>query len=386
MERIRFGLVGVGLPSGEPEWKARLHWHIPSIAWSRYFPKITGLDNTELVSVCARSEESVRRVQSVYNVKRIFTDYDKMLEDPDMDAVVIATPNRLHAVMAIKAIRAGKHVLIEKPMAANFEDAKRVFEEACRAKVKVFPLPWIYSKFFMKVRSILEENQIGRVAIVRSRYAHGGPGHSEWFYKDEEGGGVVFDLGVYPVSAITAWFGPVKSVQSFMDTVQKKRFVKDKLIDVEVEDNAILCLEFDDGVLSSIETNYCTVSNVGNMYELHGTEGSIFLENRDTELKIFSKKKVYENMMGWMMFKDFQRASTAWPLADPIVEYFVESIINDWDTLPFIEHQMHVIEVLEKSRVSYKTGRVLKLSTSFNPTKIFSELEKFFSRNQGKEF
>jgi hypothetical protein len=47
---------------------------------------------------------------------------------------------------------------------------------------------------------------------------------------------------------------------------------------------------------------------------------------------------------------------------------------------------MHAIEILEKSRVSYKTGRVLKLSTSFNPTKIFSELEKFFSRNQGKEF
>lgn len=378
MKKVKFGVVGVGVPSGEPGWKANLHYQTPSIAWSRYFPKIISIPEAELVSVCARTEESVKRVQSVYKVKQTFTDYDKMLEESDIDAVIIASPNKLHAMMTIKAIKAGKHALIEKPMATSLEDAKKILEEAEKAKVKVFPLPWVYSNFYLKVKKIIERGEIGRIAVARSRYAHSGPGHAEWFYKVEEGGGVIFDLGIYPVSALTGLFGPVKEVQAFSSTVQKQRIVKDKLIDVEVEDNAVLNLNFDNDILASIETNYCTVSNIGNLYEFHGTEGSIFLENRDTELRIFSKKKVYEDLVGWIMFKDFQRAATPWPLADPIVEYFIESIIKDLNTVPFIQHQLHVIEILEKSKISAKNGKTIQLETSFNSTDIFFELEKFY--------
>ncbi|MEM3504579.1 MAG: Gfo/Idh/MocA family oxidoreductase [Nitrososphaeria archaeon] len=183
MGKIKFGVVGVGVPSGDPGWKANLHWQIPSIAWSRYFPKITSIPEAELVSVCARSEESVRRVQSVYKVRQTFTDYDKMLEETNIDAVIIASPNKLHANMAIKAIKAGKHVLIEKPMATNLDDAKKILEEANKAKVKVFPLPWVYSKFYLKVKKIIEMDEIGKIAVVRSRYSHSGPGHAEWFIK-----------------------------------------------------------------------------------------------------------------------------------------------------------------------------------------------------------
>ncbi|MEM3713562.1 MAG: Gfo/Idh/MocA family oxidoreductase [Nitrososphaeria archaeon] len=377
MGKIKFGVVGVGVPSGDPGWKANLHWQIPSIAWSRYFPKITSIPEAELVSVCARSEESVRRVQSVYKVRQTFTDYDKMLEETNIDAVIIASPNKLHANMAIKAIKAGKHVLIEKPMATNLDDAKKILEEANKAKVKVFPLPWVYSKFYLKVKKIIEMDEIGKIAVVRSRYSHSGPGHAEWFYKAEEGGGVIFDLGIYPVSALTGLFGSAKSVQAFANTVQKQRIVRDKLIDVEVEDNAILDLNFENNILASIETNYCTVSNIGNSYEFHGTEGSIFLENRDTELRIFSKKKCYDDLIGWITFKDLSRAITPWPLADPIVEYFIESILKDWNTIPFIQHQVHVIEILEKSKISAKNGKIMKLETYFNPSDILFELEKF---------
>jgi predicted dehydrogenase len=366
MRKVKLGLVGVGVPSGEPTWKARLHWQIPSIAWARYFPKISSLPDVEFVAVCDIVEDYVKKVQQVYGVKQIFTDYDDMLEKSDVEAIIITTPNKFHSSMAIKAIRAGKHVLIEKPLALNLEEAKKVLDEASRINVKTIALPWTYSKFFLKVKGILEKSEIGRVAIARGRYSHGGPGHSEWFYKAEEGG-VIFDLGIYPVSAITGWFGPAKSVHAFSSTVQKQRVVRDKLMNVEVEDNAVICLNFENDMIASVETNYCTVSGVGTVYEIHGTEGSIFLENGDVDLRIYSKNRKVDDLEGWMIFKDSQRALVSWALADPIVEYFVESILKDINTIPFLEHQVHVIEILEKSKISSKTGRTMQLTTNFKP-------------------
>jgi predicted dehydrogenase len=370
MSRVKLGLVGVGVPSSEPTWKAKLHWSVPSIAWARYFPQIASIPDAELVAVCDVIEGYARRVQQVYGVKQIFTDYDEMLEKGDIDAVIITTPNRFHAQMAIKAIRAGKHVLVEKPLATNLEDAKKVLDEAGKAKLKTLALPWIYSKFFMEVKESIDKKELGQISVVRSRYSHGGPGHSEWFYKAEEGGGVIFDLGIYPVSSITGWLGPAKSVQAFSSTVQKQRIIRDKPINVEVEDNAVICLKFENDIIASVETNYCTISGIGSIYEIHGTEGSIFLENGDVDLKIYSKKKTINGMEGWILLKDVQRSLTTWAVADPIVEYFIKSIINDQDISSFIKHQVHVIEILEKSRISAKIGKAIELTTEFKPSTI----------------
>ncbi|MCX8188443.1 MAG: Gfo/Idh/MocA family oxidoreductase [Nitrososphaeria archaeon] len=369
MRKVKLGLVGVGVPSAEPTWKARLHWFVPSIAWARYFPKIASLNNAELVAVCDIVEEYAKKAQQVYNVKQTFKDYDEMLEKADIDAVIITTPNRFHAPMAIKAIKAGKHVLVEKPLATNLDDAKKVLEEASKANVKVLALPWIYTKFFLKVKEIIDKKEIGQIAIVRSRYSHGGPGHSEWFFKAEEGGGVIFDLGIYPISTITGWFGPVKSVQALSTTVVKQRIIKDKPMNIEVEDNAIISLTLENDTLASIETNYCTVSHVGMMHELHGTEGTIFLENGDIDLRFFSKKKLLNGLEGWISLKDAERAQKVWAVADPIVEYFIESILENRDITFFVKHQVHVIEILEKSKISAQTGKRISLTTTFEPSK-----------------
>jgi len=365
MERVRLGLVGVGIPSGEPHWKARLHYHVPSIAWARYFPQIAGNPKAELVAVCDVVESCARLAQEKYKARQVFLDYEEMLKKADIDAVIITTPSNLHASMTIKAVRAGKHVLVEKPLATNMEDAEKVLEETNRARVKTLTLPWIYSRFFMKVRELIDAGEIGKVAVARGRFSHGGSGHSEWFYRADKGGSVIFDMGIYAVSHITGWLGSARKVHALSSTVLKKRMIRDKEIDVDIEDNAIIGLDLGGDRLATIETNYCTVSAVGPIYELHGTDGSIFLEGRDTDLRVYSQRRVLNDLSGWMVFRDFEREQLSWGVADPVVNYFIDSILKDKDTTPLIQHQVHVIEILEKSRLSSEMGKALDLTTTF---------------------
>jgi len=359
-KKLKLGLVGVGVPSAEKTWKSKVHSKIPSIAWSRYFPLIENNPKVELVAVCDVVEEYLKKVQERYKVKQYFLNYDEMLEKADIDAVIITTPHNLHASMAIAAANAGKHICMEKPLATNLEEAKKVVEAARKNRVKLMVMPYIYNEFFLKIKELLDTNTLGKVCIVRGKFSHMGPGHSEWFYK--KGGGVVFDLGIYPVSTITGWLGPAKKVHAFVGTAIKERYVRDKKINVETEDNAIIGLDFGEGVFASIETNYCTITGMelGASYEIHSEHGSIFLENWETILRIYIDKPLYSDLKGWMEFR-----REGGPLSDPIIEYFANSILEDKDISFWGKHQIHVIEILEKSILSSNLGKTLELTTKF---------------------
>jgi len=362
MKKVKLGLVGVGVPAREKTWKAITHSEVPSIAWSRYFPSIIANPKAELVAICDLVEARIKEVQSRYKVEQCFRDYNEMLEKADIDAVIITTPHRFHASMAIAAANAGKHICVEKPLATNLEDAKKVVDVTRKNKVKLMVMPWIYNKFFLKTKEFIDTGAIGKVCSVRGKFSHMGPGHSDWFYKED--GGSIFDLGIYPVSTITGWIGPAKRVQAFATTAIKERYVRNEKIKVEVEDNAIICIDFGNGTLASIETNYCTVTGMetGSVYEIHGIKGSIFLDRWETILRVYLDENLYDDLKGWMMF---QRKRD--PLSDPIVEYFIDAILEDRDISSFGQHQTHVIEILEKCKLSSKVGRSLELTTTFTP-------------------
>ena len=113
-KRVKLGLVGCGVPLAEPGWN--VHFEIPSIAWSRYFPQIAKNSMADLIAVCDLDEARAKKAFKDNKAKEYYTDYEEMLERADIEAVIITTPNKLHAPMAIKAIRAGKNVLVEKPL------------------------------------------------------------------------------------------------------------------------------------------------------------------------------------------------------------------------------------------------------------------------------
>jgi predicted dehydrogenase len=135
-KKIKFGVIGVGIPARPPGWRAPVHYHVPSIAWSRYFPQITEHPNAELTAICDIVPARMEEVKRVYPVKETYTDYKDLLEKSDVDAVIITTPNKFHYSMTMDAIQAGKHVTVEKPLALNSSEAREVIEEARKKECK----------------------------------------------------------------------------------------------------------------------------------------------------------------------------------------------------------------------------------------------------------
>ncbi|MEM2915642.1 MAG: Gfo/Idh/MocA family oxidoreductase, partial [Candidatus Bathyarchaeia archaeon] len=86
-KKVKLGLVGCGIPLAQPGW--RVHYQVPSIAWSRYFPQIAANPNVELIAVCDMDEERAKIAYRTHKAKEYYTDYDKMLEEADIDAVIV---------------------------------------------------------------------------------------------------------------------------------------------------------------------------------------------------------------------------------------------------------------------------------------------------------
>jgi len=357
-KKIKFGVVGVGVPKKRPGWKARLHYFAPSIAWARYFPQIDRNPRAELTAACDVVGERLEDVKKVYKVRKVFTDYREMLEKADIDAVVITTPHKYHFPMALDAIREGKHLIVEKPLGVNSQEAKEIAEKAGKEKVKLMPGPWLFDDCFFKIKQMIDRNLIGKICLLRSKMGHFGPGHGEWFFKSGFGAGVTFDLAIYPVTTLTALVGPAKRVAAFMGTSIERRLVMEKEIEVEVEDNVVLNLDFGDSTFGDIAANYCTQVQYGPSLEVYGSRGALFVENG------YLKFSASQDDVSGLLTSE---SPIATPFPDePVIDHFVRYVLEDVDIRFLAEQQIHVIEILEKAIQSSSKAETLELTSTFD--------------------
>lgn len=152
MDRVGVAVVGVGFVGGSA--------HAPS------FKKIPGSD---LVALCARTEKRVKQLSEKYGV-RYYLDYDELLRDPRLDAVVLAVPTPSHFGFAMKAIGMGKHVLCEMPLAPTVEEASKMAEAAKRARVVLMPvLNFRFTPAYVQAKEMVESGKIGPPIAVHYR-------------------------------------------------------------------------------------------------------------------------------------------------------------------------------------------------------------------------
>ncbi len=246
--RVRYGIIGCG-----------------AIGQRRHIPEVAANKNAELVALCDANGKRAREVAEKYGVPRVHADYRELLKD-DIDAVIIGTPNYLHAPMTMAAFKAGKHVLVEKPMATTREEARRMIAAGKAAK-----------KFLMlghnqrlmpphvKAREILTSGRLGKVLSFRTAFKHGGPegwciekSLNTWFFKKEQAVlGVTGDLGVHKADLMRYLLGEdFVEVGGILATLDK-RDQTGKLI--QTDDNAYLTVKSKSGVIGSIIvswTNY----------------------------------------------------------------------------------------------------------------------------------
>ena len=175
------------------------------------------VDGVELVAVAARDADRAAAAADRWGVDRSFGSYEELLDDEEIDAVYIATPASLHRRWAVAAIEAGKHVLCEKPFAANGADARLIADAAASSDVVVMEaFHWRYHPFAAGIAEVLSRGDIGTIRHVSAVFdiAAGriAPGDIRWDLA--LGGGATMDLGCYPLNWVRFAAGPDVEVVS----------------------------------------------------------------------------------------------------------------------------------------------------------------------------
>jgi predicted dehydrogenase len=312
----------------------------------------------QVAALCGRDHQRTA-AQSSWPTADFLTDYQALLSRPDIDAIVVLTPMPDHAPAARAALLAGKHVLVEKPMATCLTDAAELVSLARQAGKHLICAPFtILSPTFQAIASRLRRGDIGRVVSARARYGWAGPDWADWFYKP--GGGALFDLGVYSLTTLTGWLGPVLRVAAMSGVAIPERIVKGKPTRVEADDNSQVLLDFGDARFAVITTGFTIQQYRGPGIELFGTEGTLNLLGDDWDPDGY---ELWQNSAGcWQLFKETQ---PDWPWTDGL-RHLVECIHSRTRPLVTPEHACHVFEVMLLAQSAGRDGRTHNVQSTFS--------------------
>jgi predicted dehydrogenase len=327
----------------------------------------------EVAVLCGRERQRATALEGCPTAEFV-TDYAALLGRKDVDAIVLLTPMREHAPMAKAALQAGKHVLVEKPVATNLEEASELVTTAQQCERHLACAPFtVLSPTFQIIGRRLRRGDIGRVISARGRYGWAGPDWADWFYKP--GGGALFDLGVYNLTSLTGWLGPVRRVTAMTGAAVPERLVGGKAVRVEADDNAQVLLDFGGACFAVLTASFSIQQYRGAGLELFGTEGTVNLLGDDWDPDGY---ELWQNSAGcWQCFKETQ---PDWPWTDGL-RHLVECIHSGVRPLATPEHARHVLEVMLRAQEAGRDGRTRAVESTFAPL-VFAEEAETVARHR----
>ena len=258
-EVLRVGILGCG-----------------KIAHEDHTPGLIGVKGARIAALCDINPEQMEKLAEKYGLKDAvrFTDPAAYLKSGLIDATVICTPNKLHKQMTLDALKAGLHVLCEKPMAATSAEATKMIE-AAKAAGKVLQINHTlrYWPPYIAIAELARRGAIGKLVHLRCLRAGGtspdvgwSPG-AAWFVSKEWEGGIVLDIGVHMAEVMRWAAGPVSELVAVTTTRAKK---------IDVPDNASVILKFESGATGVLELSW-TIPIGANYLEIYGEKGTLRL-------------------------------------------------------------------------------------------------------------
>jgi predicted dehydrogenase len=322
----------------------------------------------DVVALCGR-ERQREAVRAACPSADFLTDFEAFLSRDDIDAVVILTPMTEHARMAAAALRVGKHVLVEKPLATTLEEARLLISLARDVNKYLVCAPFtVLSPTFQEIATRIKRGDVGRVVSARARYGWAGPDWTDWFYR--AGGGALFDLGVYSLTTLTGLLGPVRRVTAMMGAAVPQRSVAGRTVPVESDDNTQVLLDFGDSCFAVVTTGFTIQQYRGPGVELFGTEGTIYMLGDDWDPDGY---ELWQNSAGcWQLFKETQ---PDWPWTDGL-RHLVECARNKAPLRVTPEHALHVLEVMLQAQAAGRDGQARTVESTFTPPAFEGEAER----------
>ena len=323
------------------------------VAQRDYLPEMHRLaGRVELVAVCGRSAQRAEAMAARYGFGAVYTDYRRMLDECDADAVVNLAPIQLHDEANEAILASGRHLYTEKPAASSLAAARRL-QEAARTHSRVVVSAPCVMRFPQVVlaRQLLGEGAIGAVHLARG-LGHGGVPPWRGYPSDPSqffvaGGGPQRDMGVYPLHAITGLLGPAKRVTAMATHAQRSFVVPDgpaqgATVPIEEPDNWIISLDLGGGRLASIEANNVVQASRAPQLELLGLKGTLALNLLDVSAPLELHR---DGRWEQIAAPNSGRASGPDHLLG--VEHLLDCIERGEPPALSLDHAAHVIEILE---------------------------------------
>jgi len=277
---IRLGVCGAGMI---------VHNHLDAVALT---------DGIEATAISSRTLKSAKRQARRYKIRSAYADHAKVYASPDVDLVLVATPNYQHFPVAMAAIENGKHVMVEKPLAMTVGEGRKMVAAAKKAGVHLLyaeQLP--LAPKFARLAELARAGAFGTIYMVRQIERHSGP-YSPWFFKKKTaGGGALVDLGCHSISTVLDIL-PGQRVEKVSAVLRTFHHTKG-----EVDDFAILQMHFDSGAIGVVEANWCHQGGMDSITEIYGDNGQGYADlMKGGGLETFTKKvgkKLFGELPGW---------------------------------------------------------------------------------------
>ncbi len=339
---IHFGILGCGMIS------------------SAHADSIKAIPDAELVGVFDMSPDRCRNFAHTYGVKA-YASMDALLSDSDVDAVCICTPSGFHADNALRVIEAGKHVLIEKPLALNVDDCDRLIEAAAKYGVKASVMSQLrFAETTQMMKSLVDNGNLGRIVTAdilmkyyRSpEYFAESPWRGTWKH---DGGGALMNQGIHGIDLLLYIMGKANSVYGMARTLRHS---------IEVEDTASAVVEFENGALGVIQGTTSVSPGYPRVLTISGTNGTVGItENRFTEWSIDGKEIPEGIQLGGEIRSGARNPTDISSAGHRMqIEDFMDAIRNDREPMITLADGRRTIEMITAIYESSRKNISKKLS------------------------
>ncbi|WP_377887922.1 Gfo/Idh/MocA family protein [Alkalihalobacillus sp. R86527] len=341
MKTLKIGVVGCG-----------------SIAKHRHLPEYAANENIQIVAVCDIVKTRADEIASLYGATS-YEHAEELLQIEEIDAISVCTPNYLHAPISIAALKAGKHVLCEKPMATSKEDAELMIETAREHGKK---LMIAHNQRFVpshaKAKALLASGDLGKVYSFRTAFGHPGPegwsvdGKESWFFEKEKAFiGAMGDLGVHKTDLIRYVLGEeIVEVGSFVETSAKDF--------ATVDDNAVCILKSESGIVGTLAASWAYTASEDNSTIIYAEKAILRLEDDPVNSLVvqYQTGEVVKYELGGIQTNESGGQSSS-----QVIDRFVDSIISDKESPVSGEEGMKSLQVVLAALESNETKKIINL-------------------------
>lgn len=342
MRKLNVAVIGLG-------WVAEAH-----------IASFSAAEGAQVTTVCSARNPSPAEVEARYGMPlKVYADYKDVLADPNVDVISLCTKNPEHPAQALAAIEAGKHLYIEKPIALNYEDAKRMRQAIQASKLKVcvgFELR--YSKHYQLILSILNKGLLGDLHYGEADYYHGIAdwyGQFRWSKKKDGGGSALLSAGCHAMDALLKLMGePVEEVTSYSTKSRAACFAE-----YEFDPCSVTILKFANGKIGKVAACIDCLQPYYFHFHLVGSKGSLLDD------------KIYTTELPGLLKEKWTKLETV-PIDSgevmdhpylPQCQEFINSIIHNTEMpLTGFEEGYESHRVIYAADLSAELGRPVKMS------------------------